>query len=261
VIPLPATRTVWIREIFPAPEPGQREWIKVQAGDQHVQLADWQIDDGTGGGSAHTITGSMVIEPFEIAMIELPRALLNNGGDRVMLIDPAGTIVDLAEYGNIPAGTSACFGVDGGSSACQPDHHNPASPTATPDAAATPGSLHATAGHASATVAPTPRRPRWLPGHPDGAVVYALPTTPATVTPTTPATVTPTTPATVTPTIPATVTPTIPATVTPTIPATVTPTTPATGASPSAMLGGGIACIGVIMCGYGLMRRRAAVSP
>ncbi|MBU6334455.1 MAG: lamin tail domain-containing protein [Chloroflexi bacterium] len=233
---MPAAQPVRIHEIFPAPAAGQREWIKVQAGEQRIQLTGWQIDDGTGGGAAHTIADSTTIEPFEIAMIELPQSLLNNDGDRVMLIDPAGTIIDLAEYRSTRPGSSVCLGDDGWTATCQTDQATATVSAAVAEPAA-PDAAHSTTASALATEQPTPRRPRWQSMLPDSGLLYTLPVTPthATATPApTHATATPApTHATATP----------------------APTRVDASAGMGSMLGGGIICIGVFICGYGLMRR------
>jgi hypothetical protein len=218
------------------PAPGQREWIKIQAGEQRIRLTGWQIDDGTGGGAAHTITDAMTIDPFGIATIELPQALLNNDGDRVMLIDPAGAIIDLAEYRGIPPGTSACPTADGWTSACRTNQAHAMAPAVTAESAA-PDAAHSATASTVATIRPTPRRPRWQPGLPGGGVLYTLPATPTQVADTpTPTQVADTpTPARVTD--------------------TPTPARARASTGMGRMLGGGIVCIGLCICGYGLTRR------
>lgn len=89
---------VSLSEIFPIPESHETEWIELLNREDHeITLTNWYVDDGEGAGSSPFVF-STTIAPNGYAVIPLSRALLNNSGDTVRLMDARQNQVDSVTY-------------------------------------------------------------------------------------------------------------------------------------------------------------------
>ncbi|MDP3771662.1 MAG: lamin tail domain-containing protein, partial [bacterium] len=69
----------------------------VNIGPTSVNLADWVIEDGAE--TRTVLTGAIGIGEQRFAVIAKPKGVLNNSGDRIVLKNPSGNIVDAVSYG------------------------------------------------------------------------------------------------------------------------------------------------------------------
>jgi hypothetical protein len=83
------------------PAPGERfthEWVELyNPGPNAIDLSGWIIDDEHNG-NGHTLPGGSVIAAGEFLLVELERAIFNNDGDEVRLIEPGGNPIDQMRY-------------------------------------------------------------------------------------------------------------------------------------------------------------------
>lgn len=97
---------IYISEFHPYPLSGEQEWVELYNDlDVGVSLIDWYIDDTEGTGSSPK-KFSLTIPPKGYGAIDLPSAMLNNGGDTVRLLDGAGRLVDTVSYESNQRGMS-----------------------------------------------------------------------------------------------------------------------------------------------------------
>lgn len=93
---------VQIDEVFPAPGPGEREFIElINVGNDSVNLFGWEIDDQDAVGSeAYRISYPVSIEPGgrTVFWLEETELALNNPGDDIQLLRPSGERADLVRY-------------------------------------------------------------------------------------------------------------------------------------------------------------------
>jgi len=88
---------VQLTEVAPCPASGEKEWIELyNDAPEQVELTDWSIQDSSGT----QLSFSPVLQPFEYKIIELPRAILNNSGDTVVLLNDQLAIIDQMTYSN-----------------------------------------------------------------------------------------------------------------------------------------------------------------
>lgn len=95
--PLPAPMHVRINEFVADPADGD-EWIElVNVGPTPVNLADWVIEDGAE--TRTVLTGAVGIGEQRFTVITKPKGQLNNSGDRIVLKNSSGNLVDAVSYG------------------------------------------------------------------------------------------------------------------------------------------------------------------
>ncbi|OGF25769.1 hypothetical protein A2303_07290 [Candidatus Falkowbacteria bacterium RIFOXYB2_FULL_47_14] len=88
---------ILINELVSAPEDGEAEWVEIfNASDADIDLSGWILLDG---GERRTELGG-VIGSRKLSVKENIAGNLNNGGDRLQLIDPAGNLIDEVVYGD-----------------------------------------------------------------------------------------------------------------------------------------------------------------
>ncbi len=86
-----------INEFIADPDDGGIEWIEFyNSTNESINLANWALEDGSE--TATALSGSVPAHGFYV--LEKPKGILNNTGDLIVLIDPAGTIIDQVAYGN-----------------------------------------------------------------------------------------------------------------------------------------------------------------
>ncbi|MDD3679788.1 MAG: lamin tail domain-containing protein [Candidatus Shapirobacteria bacterium] len=96
---------IFLNEIMPNPKEGS-EWIELYNGnDFKVNLIDWLIDDLADGGSSPQ-RFSLIIEANSYGVIDLTRAIFNNTGDQVRLLNSQGVLKDDFLYSNTTIGQS-----------------------------------------------------------------------------------------------------------------------------------------------------------
>lgn len=147
-----ATTQVSLSEIFPAPKPGEDEWVELyNSTDQEVSVAGWQIDDGEGGSAPFTIPhegNSAFIPPKSYKVYVITAAKFNNSGDTVRLLRPDATIAEQISFQAIGSGVSLAKDQTGA-------WHETTTPTPT-QANAISALPQATAKAVSSTSAPKP---------------------------------------------------------------------------------------------------------
>ncbi|MDO8599233.1 MAG: lamin tail domain-containing protein [bacterium] len=95
---LPTPTHLRINEFVADPVDGD-EWIElVNIGSAPVNLADWIIEDGAE--TRTLLTGAIGVGEQRFTVIAKPKGQLNNGGDRIVLKNPGGNIVDALTYGD-----------------------------------------------------------------------------------------------------------------------------------------------------------------
>lgn len=80
---------------------GEGEYIELEnQAEKTVRLAGWQLDDVEGGSKPYGFEEGVVLAAGERRKFlrSETKLALNNGGDMVRVIDPAGTVVAVAEY-------------------------------------------------------------------------------------------------------------------------------------------------------------------
>jgi hypothetical protein len=161
------------------------EWVELaNHGDTPADLSGWALDDGEGGGAPYRLPDSSTIASHGLLVVELPKALLNNGGDTLRLLRPDGSVADM--YGYAQAGPDQSFcrvGADW--EVCEPTPNAPnqaALPAnepvaAKPAAALAPQEDPISAGSGDspppATASSTPQLPAWSNDRIAGAPPYA----------------------------------------------------------------------------------------
>ncbi|MGQ9928657.1 MAG: lamin tail domain-containing protein, partial [Chloroflexaceae bacterium] len=108
------TAIVLINEFMPAPGSG-REWAElINIGDVPADVGGWRIDDDLPGNSGQAlIPAGTVIPPGGLFVIEWNTNFLNNTGDTIQLIDPAGDTLDAYTYGSASIDLSLARQPDG----------------------------------------------------------------------------------------------------------------------------------------------------
>jgi len=94
--------TLRINEFVSDPVTGENEWVEIfHAGNETIDLTGWILREGSG--SITVLEG--VIEAGGYHVIHSPKGNLNNGGDLIEVVDPAGRVIDSLIYGTeeIPA--------------------------------------------------------------------------------------------------------------------------------------------------------------
>lgn len=91
-----------INEILPNPDKGEVEWIELyNDSDVKINLLNWTVDDDDQGGSkSYKFATSTWIEPrgFYVLKHAESKLSLNNDGDKVVLMDDNGNVVDEIIY-------------------------------------------------------------------------------------------------------------------------------------------------------------------
>ncbi len=100
-----------INEILPSPEGSDEteEWIEIfNQNNFEVDLSDWQISDKQGSITTHTFPQNTKITNLGYLILKRPESkiTLNNTGDELILLNPAGEILDSAIFDKAPAGES-----------------------------------------------------------------------------------------------------------------------------------------------------------
>lgn len=109
--PLSYPSNVFINEILPSPEgPGsEEEWIEIFNENKfEVATSGWEIQDTTGKTNTYTFPKETKISAngFLVLKRETSKIILNNDGDGLKLINPAGKIVDEVSYPKAEKGKS-----------------------------------------------------------------------------------------------------------------------------------------------------------
>ncbi len=105
-------RTIWINEFLPDPEGKDEdgEFVELQnRGPEEIDLADWQLDDLEDAGSRpYNLPEESKILPdaYLVIYYQDSKIALNNDGDWVRLINPAGQTIDEIQYEKAPQGQS-----------------------------------------------------------------------------------------------------------------------------------------------------------
>lgn len=89
-----------LSEFLPNPrERYKQEWVELfNRGAEAIDLVGWRIDDDEGGGAPVTLGSDTWIGAQEYLVIELPKAILNNGGDTLRLLRPDGSVADEVSF-------------------------------------------------------------------------------------------------------------------------------------------------------------------
>lgn len=86
--------TIKISEIYPCPKTGEKEWLEIyNASDKSIDLTNWKVLEN--GGKETVLAGNLNVG--EYLLIE--KSSLNNDGDSLTLLDPAGKLIDAISYG------------------------------------------------------------------------------------------------------------------------------------------------------------------
>ncbi len=166
ITPTPTATTpssIHLSEIYPHPPSGQNEWLELyNSSGATALLRNWQLDDQVNSGSSPR-TISLDIGAYGYAVVEFTSALMNNDGDTVRLINPAGTVIETFTYGDSTESQSWGKSIPTDQSWCR---QNPTrgfantfciQPTSTPVPTATPTSKTGTAPKATPQPTSTPR--------------------------------------------------------------------------------------------------------
>jgi hypothetical protein len=96
---------IFLNEVMANPNEGS-EWVELYNGNSFaVNLIDWFLDDLADGGSSPQ-KFSLEIEPDNYAVFTLDRAVFNNSGDEVRLLNCHGEVKDSFSYSKTIAGQS-----------------------------------------------------------------------------------------------------------------------------------------------------------
>jgi hypothetical protein len=108
---VPPSESVRLNEVLPAPgavdwngdkaADADDEWIELyNAGSDTVDLSGWWLDDGEESGTPYQIVPGTVLQPGEFLVFYRQQTGINldDGGDKVRLIDPDGVVVDAAIF-------------------------------------------------------------------------------------------------------------------------------------------------------------------
>ncbi|MBU4331680.1 lamin tail domain-containing protein [Patescibacteria group bacterium] len=109
---------VFITEVLPNPEgsDAEGEFLELyNAGDEPVDLADFEIDDAEAGSRLYEIPEGTVINSGEHLVFyrEETGLAFNNTYDSARLIDPFGEVVSQVDYDEVKEGASYALGDDG----------------------------------------------------------------------------------------------------------------------------------------------------
>lgn len=102
---------IYINEIMPSPEgaDAEEEWLELyNANDFEVDLAGWQIKDKIGAIKTYICPAETILSASGFLVIKRPESniTLQNSGDELALLNPAGEIIDLIAYPASPQGLS-----------------------------------------------------------------------------------------------------------------------------------------------------------
>jgi len=151
--------TLLINEVLPAPgDAFTREWVELfNPGQESVDTAGWRLDDANDGGAQ--AVGAHLVAPGAYLLVELERAILNNSGDTVRLLGPAGEVIDAYRFGPTPADRSHGRDPVTGAWRLEP-HPSPGAPNPPAEGAPAAGArATALAASASSTSPTGPARP------------------------------------------------------------------------------------------------------
>ena len=175
-----------LSEFLPNPKTRyDAEWVEIaNSGPRAIDLGGWAIDDAPGGGAPYQLPAGTLVAPGGLLLVQLPKALLNNGGDSLRLLRPDGSAADEYRFGATAADTSLCR-IAGAWATCDPSPGQPnralelpgnatpgAPPLGTPQAS-TPAGSSQPARAAAPPPTSTPRIPAW-PGATPIGVRYHL---------------------------------------------------------------------------------------
>lgn len=109
--PLIYPSNIIFSEILPSPEgPDEtEEWIEVcNRNDLEVNLENWQIQDSEGNTTVYTFPDGATIKQKGYLVIKRPttKIILNNTGDRLILLNPNKEVADTVEYTKAPQNQS-----------------------------------------------------------------------------------------------------------------------------------------------------------
>ncbi len=110
----PVTTTVRLNEILPVPAQDGvidefDEWIELtNVGLAAFDLTGWFLDDGAEGSEPYQISEGTVLPPgaFVLFRGRTTVIVLDDAGDEVRLLDPAGDVVDAVVFGELPPNAS-----------------------------------------------------------------------------------------------------------------------------------------------------------
>lgn len=166
----PVFAGVTINEVLPnpsGPSSEDTEWIELFNSDGiPVDMTGWKLDDEDGGSSVYIIaSGSgIVASGFLVFEKSITNIALNNTGDTVRLINPAGDIVDSHTYAGTDEDISIGRTSDGAGSwttcaiSTKGASNNCALPTATPVPTSTPTKTPTKTPTATASPTSTPTK-------------------------------------------------------------------------------------------------------
>ncbi len=84
-----------INEIYPAPSDGQEEWVELfNNSDQSIDISTYKLKDSIG---TNIPLQNTLISPHGF-VLGIANGVLNNSGDDVLLLDPAGVQIDSTTY-------------------------------------------------------------------------------------------------------------------------------------------------------------------
>jgi hypothetical protein len=157
---------VLINEVLPNPHSRYpNEWVElVNPGATTLDLAGWAIDDAPGGGAPYRLPAGTQIAPHGLLTLQLPKALLNNGGDTVRLLRPDDSAADEYSFGATSADVSLCRIAGVWATECEP---SPGAANQVSSASAAPtttiGSATTTMPHPTAATAQLPAQASAIP--------------------------------------------------------------------------------------------------
>jgi hypothetical protein len=187
-----AAGAIRLSEILPAPKTRYAgEWIELaNVSASLADLSGWALDDGEGGGKPFQLPAGTTIASGGLLVVQLPKDILNNAGDTVRLLTPAGNLADSYSYEHAAPDTSFCLTSQSWQS-CEPSPGQPnsAAPASTDPAASQPAPAEPSAGApdlivasqsmpGDGDVAPQPladRAPAWPADSATRLQPYALP--------------------------------------------------------------------------------------
>ena len=109
--PTPATvsttiTTIYLSEVYPYPNENEGEWVELyNPTDSVLTISNWFIDDVADGGSKEQ-QFSLTVPASSYGVIELSKAIFNNDGDEVRLLNTEGKVIDSFSYSEVKPGVS-----------------------------------------------------------------------------------------------------------------------------------------------------------
>ena len=102
-LPVAASGTIIVSEVLPHPT-GGNEWVELaNANAEDMRLDGWRLDDAEGGSHPFALDGVTIgAGGYVLIYKEQSKIGFNDDGDAVRLINPAGQVASLAEYGAAP---------------------------------------------------------------------------------------------------------------------------------------------------------------